>query len=59
MSIIAFWSNEEKETGQTMSMVALTTYMAIEHNYKILSVSTSFNDNTLEKSYFATRKTPG
>lgn len=58
MSIVAFWSNEEKETGQTMSMVALTTYMAIEHNYKILTVSTSFNDDTLEKSYWASRKTP-
>ena len=48
MAIIAFWSNEEKETGQTMSMVALTTYMAIEHNNRILSISTDFNDDTLE-----------
>lgn len=52
MAIIAFWSNEEKETGQTMSMVALSTYMAIEHNYRILSVSTSFQDETLEDSYW-------
>lgn len=52
MAIIAFWSNEEKETGQTMSMVALSTYMAIEHNYRILNVSTSFKDETLENSYW-------
>lgn len=52
MAIIAFWSNEEKETAQTMSMVALSTYMAIEHNYRILSVSTSFKDETLENSYW-------
>lgn len=52
MAIIAFWSNEEKETAQTMSMVALSTHMAIEHNYKILNVSTSFNDETLENSYW-------
>ena len=48
MAVIAFWSNEEKETGQTMSMVALSTYMAIEHNYRILNISTSFKDKTLE-----------
>lgn len=52
MAIIAFGSNEERETAQTMSMVALSTYMAIEHNYKILNVSTSFNDETLENSYW-------
>ena len=58
MSIVAFWSNEEKETGQTMSMVALSTYMAIEHNYRMLNVSTSFGDRTLEKSYWYERKSP-
>lgn len=52
MAIIAFWSNEEKETAQTMSMVALSTYMAIEHNYRILNVSTNFKDETLEDSYW-------
>ena len=39
-----------------MSMVALSTYMAIEHNYKILNVSTSFKDNTLESSYWDLQK---
>lgn len=52
MAIIAFWSNEEKETGQTMSMVALSTYIAIEHNYRILNVSSNFKDETLENSYW-------
>ena len=52
MAIIAFWSNEEKETAQTMSMVALSTYMATNHNYKILNISTNFKDETLENSYF-------
>lgn len=52
MAVIAFWSNEEKETGQTMSMVALSTYMAIEHNYRILNVSSNFKDDTLENSYW-------
>jgi len=56
MAIIAFWSNEEKETAQTMSMVALSTYMSIEHNYKILNVSTNFQDETLENSYWDLEK---
>lgn len=56
MAIIAFWSNENKETAQTMSMVALTTYMAIEHNYRILNVGTSFQDETLENSYWNMQK---
>ena len=52
MAVIAFWSNEEKETAQTMSMVALSTYMAIERNYKILNVSTNFKEDTLENCYW-------
>lgn len=52
MSIVAFWSNEKKETGQTLSMVALSTYMSVEHNYKILNLSTNFKDETIEKSYW-------
>ena len=52
MAIIAFWSEEEKETGQTMSMVALSTFLAIEHSYKILNVSTNFRDDTLENCYW-------
>lgn len=56
MAIIAFWSEEEKETGQTMSMVALSTYMAIEHNYRILDISANFKDQTLENSYWDTTR---
>lgn len=56
MAIIAFWSDEKKETGQTLSMVALSTYMAIEHNYRILNVSTNFKDETLEDCYWNIEK---
>ena len=52
MSIIAFWSKERKETGQTLSQVALTTYMAVIHNCRILSINTAFNDTTLEDCYW-------
>lgn len=48
MPIITFWSNTKKQTGQTMSMAAIATSMAIEHNYKILIISTQYDDDTLE-----------
>lgn len=56
MAVIAFWSDEEKETGQTLSMVAVSTYMAIEHNYRILNISTNFKDETLEDCYWNRQK---
>lgn len=56
MAVVAFWSQENKETGQTLSQVALSTYMAIEHNYKILNISTSFEDTTMEDCYWDLQK---
>lgn len=52
MAIITFKSNELKETGQTLSLVAIASQMAIEHSYKILIVSTNFKDPTLENCYW-------
>ena len=52
MAIVAFWSDEGKETGQTMSMVALSTFMAIEHSYRVLNISANFKEDTLENSYW-------
>lgn len=48
MAIITFWSNTHKQTGQSMSCVATAASMAIEHNYKILLMSTKYNDDTLD-----------
>lgn len=56
MAVISFWGNSEKETGQTLTMVSVSSVMAIEHNYKILVVGTDFNDDTLEECYWP-RKT--
>lgn len=52
MSIISFLSEELKETGQSMSISAIATAMAIEHNYKILLISTDFIDKTLENCFW-------
>lgn len=48
MAIIAFWSDSLKPTGQTMSAVAMSTFMGIEHNYKVLLLTTIQDDNSLE-----------
>lgn len=52
MSIVTFWSNGKEQTGKTLSMVAVATYMAIEHNVKILMISTTNDDNTMHNCYF-------
>ncbi len=56
MSIVTFWSDGREQTGKTTSIVAVATYMAIQHNYKILLVSTSFNDKTMENCYWSEKK---
>ena len=56
MAIITFCSNETKETGQTFSLAAVASFLAIEHNYKILVVSTNFNDLSLENCFWEYNK---
>ena len=38
MSIISFWTEDTKETGQTSVAIAVATQMAIQHNKKILLI---------------------
>lgn len=52
MSIVTFANKDRKETGQTMAASAIASILAIEHNYKILLISTDFNDKTLENCFF-------
>lgn len=59
MAIISFYSNEKKETGQTLSLAAIATHMSIEHNFRILIVSTNFNDVTLENCFWEYGKLRG
>ena len=51
MSIVTFWNNGKEQNGKTLSVVSIATYMAIEHNYKILVVSTGFNDESLNNCF--------
>lgn len=52
MAVVSFWGNSRRETGQTLSVVAIGTEMAIEHNYKILVISTGFRDKTMEQCFW-------
>ena len=52
MAVVSFWGNNIKETGQTLSVVAIGTAMALEHNYKTLVISTSFRDKTMEDCFW-------
>lgn len=56
MAIITFLNNEQKETGQTLSSIAISTMYGIEHNLDILLVTTDFNDETVDSSYFVKKK---
>ena len=57
MSVVTFSNKDKRETGQTLSVAAISTVMAIEHNYKILILSTDFDDKSMENSFFKNNKT--
>ncbi|MCI9245811.1 MAG: hypothetical protein HFJ30_01480 [Clostridia bacterium] len=52
MAVVTFYSNDSKETGQSLSVAAIATHIAIAHNYKVLIISTSFNELTLENCFW-------
>ena len=56
MSVVTFWNAMEKECGQTLSAIAIATYMAMEHNYRILLIDACFHDNTMEKAFWKKRE---
>lgn len=56
MAIISFWSENKRESGQTLAIAATTTSMAIEHNYKILLVDACYNDDTIENCFWDAEK---
>lgn len=52
MAILSFWSDQKKETGQTLSIVAIATYMSIERNYRTLVIDATFDDDTMERCFW-------
>ena len=56
MSVITFWNDGKEQTGKTLAIAAITTHMSIEHNYKILVVSTGHKDTTLDRCFLGRKK---
>ena len=56
MSVVTFWNAEKEQTGKTLSIAAISTYMAIEHNYRILVISTGKEDKTLDRCFWEEKK---
>ena len=56
MSIVTFWNNGKEQTGKTLSLAAICTYLAIEHNYRILVVSTGYQDENLDNCFWKQKK---
>ncbi len=52
MSIVTFWNDDREQTGKTLTSVAIATRMAIDCNYKILLISTSFQDPTMKNCFW-------
>ena len=56
MSVVTFWNDGKEQTGKTLSIAAISTYMAIEHNYRILIISTGYRDDTLNQCFWKEKK---
>lgn len=56
MSIVTFWNSSKQQTGQTMSIAAIATYMAIEHNYRILVISTTDREDNFKRCFWEEKK---
>ena len=51
MPIITFWNNSRKQIGQTVAVSTIATYIAAEKNYKVLLMSSDYNDNSMENAF--------
>lgn len=56
MSIVTFCNSSIEQTGKTMSIAAIATYMAIEHNYRILVISTTNREDSLRRCFWQEKK---
>lgn len=56
MSIVTFYNNNIEQTGKTMSIAAIATFMSIEHNYRILIISTTNKEDNLKSCFWEEKK---
>lgn len=51
MAVITFWNDGKAETGQSMSVAAIASTLAINYNYKILIIDTKYENKSLEWAF--------
>ena len=56
MSIVTFWNGTTEQVGTTSSSIAYATYLSIQHNIKVLLITTSFNDSLINDSFWPEQK---
>ena len=56
MAIVTFWNSTDEQCGTTSGAIAFATQVAIEHNIKVLLLSTSFNDRLIKDSFWKEKK---
>lgn len=52
MSVVTFWNSTNEQNGTTSSAIALAVRSAIQHNIKILFISTSLNNEIIQSSFW-------
>ena len=52
MSIITFWNSSKEQSGTTYSSIAFAVQSAIQHNLKILLISTSLDNSTIKECFW-------
>ena len=57
MAIISFWSDGKTETGKAAAMAAVTTFLGMQRNFKILVLDTKYNDYFYQDCYWKEDKT--
>ena len=56
MPIISFINDNKEQTGKTMSLVAIATYMAVNYNNRILIISTTNREDKIKNCFFEEKK---
>ena len=57
MAIVTFWNDNTGKIGQTHSAMAIATHMSIDHNYRILLMSTGYKDTVTRQGFGLDRTT--
>lgn len=57
MAIITFWNDNTGKIGQTYSALGISTVLGVENNYKVLLITTQYNDQTALNAFGTNQRT--